>query len=96
MENIKTLRDLKKLNKMSFSTLRELSKKLDEIMIDNFNYKYQSFDTTNNSIMLTYHKIKITDTLISNYYTYIILSDDDNKIISVIENKTKTTQTIHI
>ena len=65
-------------------------------MLENFNLKYQSFDTTNDSKMLIYTKVEILDNLVTNYCVYVTILDVANKIISVIENKTTTTTTIHI
>ena len=95
IKNILTLRHLKKLNKMKLSYI-ELSNLIEKIMLENFKYKYQAFDTTNNNAMLVYNKIEILDNLVTNYNVYITISDEDNKITSVIENKTTSKTTIHI
>lgn len=88
MENIRTLRDLEKLNKLNFENFKELTELLEEIMLDNFNYKYQSFDTTNDSTMLVFHKLEMTSIQTKNDIVNILISDENNNITSVTQTTT--------
>ena len=57
-------------------------------MLDNFNYKYQSFDTTNHSIMLLFHKLEMTSIQTKNDIVNILISDENNNITSVTQTTT--------